>query len=112
MNVVFLLLLTVLVGCEKREPNYIPGIYINETEGYYSQLRVSVTLDQYHIIDIEVLSHEEPKILAEIVFEKLPPKIIKKNGIDVDIISGATYTSRALIEAVEKAIEQAKVVEE
>lgn len=109
----FLIIMVVLmVGCSESAPIYIPGTYINETEGYYSTLRVSVTVDQSHITHIEILSHEEPELLANVVFEELPKAIMKKNNIDVDVISGATYTSEALIDAVKKALEQAKVDEE
>lgn len=105
-------IMALTVGCSEREPIYVPGTYINETEGYYSTLRVSVTVDQNHITHIEILSHEEPEVLANVVFEELPKSIMKKNNTDVDVISGATYTSEALIDAVNKALEQAKVAEE
>jgi uncharacterized protein with FMN-binding domain len=105
----FIILLPVFAGCREKEVKYIPGSYENAGEGYYSTLHVLVTVDAYEIKSIEILSHEEPQILADIVFEKLPPKIIKKNGTDVDIVSGATYTSRALLDAVRKALEQAEV---
>jgi uncharacterized protein with FMN-binding domain len=109
----FLIVIIVLtVGCAEKVPIYVPGTYINETEGYYSTLRVSVTVDQNHITHIEILSHEEPELLADVVFEELPKSIMKKNNTDVDVISGATYTSEALIDAVKMALEQARVAEE
>jgi uncharacterized protein with FMN-binding domain len=82
---------------------------VNEAEGYYSTLNVSVTVDAYNITEIKILSHEEPQILADIVFDTLPKEIIKKNSVEVDIVAGATYTSKALLSAVEIALEQAKV---
>lgn len=102
----------ILTACESKKDIYMPGTYSNEAEGYYSTLKVAVTLDGHNIMSIEILSHEEPEILSEIVFEELPPRIIKANSVDVDVISGATYTSKALINAVEKAIIEAKVDEE
>ena len=107
-----IVLLFMVTSCSEKEPIYIPGTYINETEGYYSTLRVSVTVDQNHITQIEILSHEEPELLADVVFEELPKTIMKKNSTDVDVISGATYTSEALIDAVKMALMQAKVAEE
>ncbi len=105
-----LFIILLLFACSgEKEAKYIPGSYENVGEGYYSTLHVRVTVDAYKIQSIEILSHEEPQILADIVFEKLPPKIIRKNSADVDIISGATYTSRALLDAVSKALEQAEV---
>lgn len=97
-----------LSGCQPSEPIYQPGTYINEAEGYYSTLIVAVEVDDKQIIDIRVVAHEEPEILSEIVFGQLPPMMKKKNTNDVDVISGATYTSRALIEAVGIALEQAR----
>lgn len=109
----FLIVIAVMTaGCSEKESIYLPGTYINETEGYYSTLRVSVTVDQNHITQIEILSHEEPELLADVVFEELPKSIMKKNNTKVDVISGATYTSEALIDAVKMALEQAKVAEE
>lgn len=99
-------------GCGKRTEKYVPGTYSNESKGYYSEVVVSVTVDAYSIRDITIVSHEEPAILAEIVYEEMPPKIKKKNSVEVDVVSGATYTSKALLDAVEKALEEAKVVDE
>lgn len=95
-------------SCQPTEPIYTPGSYTNEAQGYYSTLIVEVTVDESRILDIVIVSHEEPDILADIVFTRLPPMMKKKNSHEVDIISGASYTSNALIEAVGKALNQAK----
>lgn len=107
---IIVIMVLLLTACKQQEAIYVPGTYINEAEGYYSTLKVSVTVSEYDIESIEVLSHEEPEILADVVFEKLPPRIKKKNSTDVDIVSGATYTSKALLEAVSVALDQARVV--
>lgn len=106
--VLILVAIMFLSSCAPKEVLYIPGEYTNESEGYYSTLIVKVTVDEYQIISIEILSHEEPEILAEVVFDKLPSRIIKNNGTQIDVISGATYTSRALLESVEKALVEAR----
>lgn len=41
--------------------------------------------------------------------EQLPAKIVEKNGTDVEVVSGATYTSKGLIAATEAALSLAKV---
>lgn len=106
---IFLIVIGLIVtGCQTSTPIYTPGSYINEAEGYYSTLIVEVTVDETHILSIDIVSHEEPEILSELVFKRLIPMMKKKNSYEVDVISGATYTSRALIEAIEKALEQAK----
>ncbi len=99
-------------GCAEKTPIYTPGTYINQAEGYYSTLVVEVTLNPYAIESIKILQHEEPQVLSEIVFEKLPPRIIKAGTTDIDVISGATYTSQALLEAVEQVLIEAKEASE
>lgn len=97
-----------LFGCINAEKKYESGIYYGESEGYYSHLTVEVEVNEYEILEIRILEDEEPEILSNIVFEKLPKKIIKANSADIDGISGATYTSRALLEAVSEALESAR----
>lgn len=109
--IIILLCFVSLTSCFHREKVYQSGTYIGRSKGYYSELVVSVTVDEYNITLIEILESEEPPILADVVFEKLPPKIIKKNSTDVDEISGATYTSRALLKAVEQALDEARSTE-
>ena len=108
LTVFLMMFLMITSSCMPAESIYIPGSYTNEAQGYYSTLIVKVTVDESRILDIEIISHEEPDILADIVFKRLPPMMKKKNSHEVDIISGASYTSKALIEAVGKALDQAK----
>lgn len=104
----FCFIILTVQGCKDKEPIYKAGTYVNHAEGYYSTLLVEVTVSEYEIESITILEHEEPEILSSVVFEKLPPRIMKSNTTDVDVISGATYTSRALLEAVEQALKEAK----
>lgn len=104
----FCLLIPALQGCHNQTPIYKPGTYFNEASGYHSTLLIQVTVNKYNIEEIIVLEHEEPEILADIVFKELPPRMIKKNTAEVDIVSGASYTSQALITAVDLALRQAK----
>lgn len=100
-----------LIGCFEREVAYKTGTYIGTSDGYYSEISVEVIVDDYNIIGINILDNEEPPTLSSIVFEELPPRIIKKNNTFVDVVSGATYTSEALLNAVENALENARETE-
>ncbi|MDA3846306.1 MAG: FMN-binding protein [Vallitaleaceae bacterium] len=102
----FCLCLCLSLSC-RDNTEYRDGVYYGETEGYYSTIVVSVEIIDGHIDSIDIISHEEPIVLANIVFEELPPKMIKKNSYDVDVISGATYTSKSVIGAVENALKDA-----
>lgn len=94
---------------ESEKFTYRDGVYYNQAYGYHSEIKVKVVVKEGKLFQIEILDHEEPKILADIVFKQIPPKMIKKNSSKVDAISGATYTSKSLIEAVGKALEQANI---
>lgn len=110
--VLMLLIFLLLTACIKKEKIYTAGSYLGTSDGYYSKIVVEVVVDDYEIITIDVLENEEPPTLADIVFKTLPPKIIKENSADVDVVSGATTTSKALLDAVEKALEKARSLDE
>ncbi|MFA5528823.1 MAG: FMN-binding protein [Peptostreptococcales bacterium] len=93
---------------ERNQNTYKDGIYYNHAYGYHSEIKVKVIVKDGKLYEIEILDHQEPQVLADVVFKRLPSKMIKKNTPDVDIVSGATYTSNSLIEAVSKALDQAK----
>jgi len=106
--VLLLIALLVLTGCESNKKDYIPGTYIGIAEGYLNTVEVSVTVDEHYILEIELIRSDDPEILMTAVMEELPRKIIKQNGTDVESVSGATYTSESLLEAIEAALEQAE----
>lgn len=101
------LFMIAISGCSSKQL-YQDGVYIGESEGYYSTVKVQVTIQGGRIWDIQILEHEEPEILADIVFEKMPPKMMKANTNEVDVIAGATYTSQSMIEAVGNALEKGR----
>lgn len=111
-HVVTILMMFLLVTACQSSAKYEDGTYYGESEGYYSMVKVEVIITTGQIESVNIVKHNEPTILADIVFDELPPKIIKNNGTDVDIVSGATYTSNSLIEAVNKALEQASKEED
>ena len=98
----------VVTGCYHRAEIYTPGTYRGETEGYYSPMIVDVTVDAYQITAIQVISLDETPIITETVVQTLPKRIIKANSTAVDTISGATATSKGMIEAVDRALAKAR----
>lgn len=82
------------------------GEYIIETRGN-APMKVKVTLNNNAIVAVEVLEHGETEGLSDEALTDIPVKIVEKQSIGIDTISGATLTSNAILSAVEKAIEQA-----
>lgn len=70
-----------------------------------------MTVDEHYITKIEHIRSEDPEILMKPVMAELSQKVIKNNGTDVEGVSGATYTSESLLEAIDLALEQAVIKE-
>ena len=50
-----------------------------------------------------------PEGVGSQAVEQLPARIVEKNGTDVEVVSGATYTSKGLIAATEAALSLARM---
>ncbi len=90
-------------------PTYVPGTYRGEGEGYGGTIEVDVTVDEYGITRVKVVSdNEDPKVAGEAI-EALPKAIMEAQSADVDAVSGATMTSDAIVSAVMNALGLAMV---
>ena len=86
---------------------YTPGTYVGKAQGIRSEVEVNVTFDENSITNIEVTSHGETKNIADAAIEKVPAQILEAQSLDVDVVTSVTFTSRAIINAVEEAAKQA-----
>ena len=80
------------------------GIYEGEGKGFGGPILVSVTVVDGMVTAIEVLEHAETAGISDPAFEEIPAAIIEVQSTDVDVVSGATYTSEGILEAVENAL--------
>ena len=71
-------------------------------------LHVKVTLDNGKITKVEVLDNKETPGIGTKAIEAIPDAIVKANSVEVDNVSTATITSKAIKEAVADALSQAK----
>ncbi len=72
--------------------------------GVGNEVVVRITVDNdKKLKDIEIMKQSETGIGAQVI-ESMPKEMISKNTYDVDSISGASATSRALKEAVKDAM--------
>ena len=107
MFLIMVLVAATLVGCGGGGAKYEDGTYEGEAEGM-APLKVSVTVEDGKIADVEITEQNETEGFAEPALEQIPQAIVDKNSTDVDAVSGATVTSTAIKEAVDNALEQAK----
>ncbi len=91
-------------------PEFVAGDneYIGKGQGMGGTITVKVKLDGDTISAIEVLSHMETAGICEPALERIPAAILESQSAEVDTVSGATMTSRGIIEAVKDALSQAK----
>lgn len=83
------------------------GIFEGEGEGFNGKTKVSLEVQNGIIKKIDILSSDDDEsYLNEAT--KLIPTIIEKQNSNVDSISGATYSSKGIILAVENALKNAK----
>jgi uncharacterized protein with FMN-binding domain len=98
---------TLLVGCSGGK--YKNGTYEGVGRGASSDIKVSVEVASGKIKNVKLVEQKETKTLVEGVEQNIIPDIIKKQGTEgVEAISGATNSSKGVLEAVNKALEQAK----
>ena len=81
------------------------GVYRGSAEGYQSEIVVDVTVSDGGIKAIEVVDHGETQGIGDAAFDEMIPSIIEAQSLHVDIVSGATASSRGLLSAVQVALE-------
>lgn len=80
------------------------GVYTGTGEGFDGPIEVEVTIEEGKISDVTVLSHSETEGVSDPAFAEIPNAIIENNSTDVDVASGATFSSEGIIAAVNDAL--------
>lgn len=88
---------------------YNAGVYTEIVKGHNGDVEVSVQFSADKIEDVAVMNHSETPGISDGAIADLPKAIIDSQSTEVDVVSGATVTSNAIIEAVNMAIEEASV---
>ncbi|MDR2095158.1 MAG: FMN-binding protein, partial [Treponema sp.] len=83
------------------------GTYTETVRGNALGFKVEVVLSTDRIEKVTVLSHNDTPGIAQAAIDILPDLIVSQQSTGVDLVSGASMTSRAIIGAVEKAITEA-----
>ena len=89
------------------ESGYRPGIFEGRGRGYRGPIYVRVQTSPAGIEDIAITGHEESAYPGAAAMEELLELVLEAGSTDLDVISGATFSSRGFLEAVEDALEKA-----
>lgn len=99
-----LLSLMVVMGNLSMGENFKEGIYLGSANGYKGEIKVEVKLSKDKIEDIKVISNTDTPIISEAPVNIIPKKVLQTQGLGVDVVAGATGTSRGVIAAINNAI--------
>lgn len=83
------------------------GVYTASAWGRNGEVIVTTTISGGAIADVTVGSHIETSVFTNRAIPVLAAAIVEHNSYGVDVVAGATFTSRAIKQGVEDAISQA-----
>lgn len=83
------------------------GTFYGSARGFAGNIKVRVVIKDHKLMSIKVVSVEGDGSSYVARAKKVIARILKKQSLDVDTVSGATYSSNGIIKAVENAIKKA-----
>lgn len=86
--------------------SYADGIYYGTADGYRGEVTVAVVLQNHTIQNILITQISDDETFFNRA-KAVADQVIKTQSTDVDLVSGATFSSRGILEAVENALKEA-----
>ncbi|MEG1515464.1 MAG: FAD-dependent oxidoreductase [Clostridia bacterium] len=88
---------------------YVPGTYTASAFGMNGDVPVTVTVSDTAIVSIDIGDNYETPGVSTYALDQIPAAIIANQSLAVDVVCGASMTSRAIISATEDCLKQAGV---
>lgn len=107
IGIMALCLLLVMGMLAAASAEYAPGTYTGVGTGNNGEVKVDVEFSADAIVSITVTEHVETPGVGDMAIAQLPDKIIEAQALDVDVVTGASMTSGAILTAVADAVTQA-----
>lgn len=106
-------LVLLLSGCttsvDQNTTSTQPQVYTASSPGRNGNVSVEVTIDGEKISNVVVTNHEETPGISDPAIEQIPEAIVEEQSINVDVITGVTLTSDAILNAVKDCLNQANL---
>lgn len=104
-----LLLVVGMIGCVQKKESTMThtvndGNYTGIGTGYNGYITVSVSFRNGILTNVIVTDEQETDAVSDAPLNKIPEYVINEQSLNVDISTGATQTSKAVIEAIGNAI--------
>lgn len=94
---------------ENQTDKYKDGIYKGQAKGFGGMVVVEITINQGQIEKVNIISADKMK--TKLIFDMatgVVDEIIENQSADVDAVSGATFSSNGIINAVKQGLEKAE----
>ncbi|MBC5625122.1 flavocytochrome c [Clostridium sp. NSJ-49] len=88
---------------------FVAGTYEGTAKGFGGEIKATIKLSDSKIEEIVVVGDKETPTIGGVAIESMPQDMLAKQIANVDIVSGATVTSNAVIEAVTAAFASAGI---
>lgn len=96
-----------VVSAEASSPaaRYADGVYTGTGNGFRGVISAQVTVSSGRITDVTILSASDDSDFLQRAQSGVIPAILQAQSVNVSAVSGATYSSRGILEAVAAALE-------
>lgn len=86
---------------------YKSGTYTSVANGMMGDVSVSVSFSEEAITEVIIGDHSETPGISDPAIEKISKAIVEQQSLAIDVVAGATMTSKAILAAVEDCVVQA-----
>ncbi|MBU5676071.1 FMN-binding protein [Alkaliphilus sp. MSJ-5] len=86
------------------EIEFIDGVYEGAAEGFHGDIKVKVEVKDGKLVIVEVLEQDETEGIGDVALEELAKNMVTEQNIEIDNVSGATFSSKGIKEAVKNAL--------
>ena len=90
---------------------YTPGTYTATAPGFGGDVTVTLTVDETSILEATIDAPGETESIGQAAAKELAQQIMERQSFEIDAVSGASNTSRAVRQALESCVAQAKGVD-
>lgn len=88
------------------------GIYHAKHQGMKGAVTATVTIKNNQIKSLKIDASHETKDIGQAAVPKMQTRILKAQSTDVDVVSGASVTSKAIIQDVHEILDEASGIQE
>jgi len=93
---------------EKKIPDvFTDGSYFTKVYSMHGAMNVMTVIKDAKIESVKVVNHKDSYIIGELAVSTIPGRIVEQQSLNVDVVAGATVTSRSILRAVREAIVEA-----